>query len=180
VSAPISLLQKKRVWIPLSLFVVYTLFGFFVLPPILRRQIVNGIHQNMKREARLDRVRCNPLALSLTLEGFELRDPDGTPFVSWDRMFMGVQLSSLVRWAITLRDFRLDGPRLHVRLMADGKPNFDDLIPKDNGKPPRRRTPPSFRSSSTCATSPPFRARRATTKSPRWTPGRARGIGSAI
>ena len=136
-NAPISLLRKKRVWIPLSLFTLYTLFGFFVLPPILRQQIVSGIRHNFKREVRLDRVRCNPLTLSLTLEGFELRDPDGTPFVSWERMFMGAQLSSLVRWAITLRDFRLDGPRIHIRLMPDGKPNFDDLVPKENGKPPR-------------------------------------------
>ena len=136
-TAPIRLFQQKRVWIPATLFVIYTLFGFFVLPPILRRQIVSGIRQNLKREARLDRVRVNPLALSLTLEGFELRDPDGTPFVAWDRMYVGFQLSSLVRWAITLRAFELDAPRIRVRLMPDGKPNFDDLIPKENGKPPR-------------------------------------------
>ena len=130
-------LRQKRVWIPLGLFVAYTLIGFLVVPGIVRQQVLSGIRKNYHREARLDRVRCNPLALSLSLEGFELRDPDGTPFVSWERMFMGIQLSSLVRWAITLRDFRLDGPRIHVRLLPDGKPNFDDLIPKENGKPPR-------------------------------------------
>ncbi|MGH7741754.1 MAG: DUF748 domain-containing protein, partial [Candidatus Eiseniibacteriota bacterium] len=130
-------LRKKRVWIPLGLFVVYTLAGFFVVPGIMRQQIVQGIRQNLKREARLDRVRINPLVFSLTLEGFELRDPDGTPFVAFDRMFVGFQPSSLVRWAITLRDFRLDGPRVHVRLMPDGNPNFNDLIPQQSGKPPR-------------------------------------------
>jgi hypothetical protein len=137
VAPVIAQLRRKRVWIPLGLFVVYTLVGFFVVPRILRQQIVQGIRQNYKREARLGRVRFNPLVLSLSLEHFELRDPDSTTFVAFDRLFMGFQPSSLVRWAITLRDFRLDGPRVHVRLMPDGRPNFDDLIPKQSGKPPR-------------------------------------------
>ena len=132
-----ALLRKKRVWIPLVLFIAYTLAGFFLVPGILRQQIVGGIRTNLKRQVRLDRVRFNPLALSLTLQGFELRDPDSTSFVAFDRLFLGFQLSSLFRWAITLRDFRLDGARVHVRLMPDGKPNFDDLIPKESSKPPR-------------------------------------------
>jgi hypothetical protein len=130
-------LRRKRVWIPLALFTVYTLFGFLVLPGILRGQIVQGIRQNLKREARLDRVRVNPLRLSLTLEGFELRDPDGTSFLSFDRLFLDFRLTSLVRWAITFSEFELDQPQVHIRLMPDGKMNFDDLIPKENGKPPR-------------------------------------------
>ena len=130
-------LRRKRVWIPLALFSAYALFGFFVLPGILRTQIVNGIREGMKREAKLDRVRFNPLIFSLTLERFELADPDGNSFVAFDRLYMDVQLSSLVRWALTLREFRLDGPRVHVRLLPDGKLNFADLIPTESGKPPR-------------------------------------------
>ncbi len=133
----LHLLRRKRVWIPLSLFMVYTLFGFFVLPGILRTQIVQGIRGGMKREAKLDRVRFNPLIFSLTLEGFELKDPDGTSFVAFDRLYLDVQLSSLVRWAVTFREFRLDRPRIHVRLMPDGKPNFNDLIPTESGETPR-------------------------------------------
>ena len=133
----LTLLRRNRVWIPLTLFMVYTLFGFLVVPGIVRQQMLGGIRKTYHRDARLDRVRCNPLALSLTLQGFELRDPDSTSFVAFDRMFVGVQLSSVVRWALTLRDFRLDGPRVHVRLMPDGQPNFVDLLPKESGKPPR-------------------------------------------
>jgi len=130
-------LRKKRVLIPLALLIVYALFGFFALPGILRGQILQGIRTNLKREARLDRVRVNPLIFSLTLEGFELRDPDQTAFVAFDRLYVDLQLSSLVRWAVTLREFRLDRPRVNVRLMPDGKPNFEDMLPKEEGEPPR-------------------------------------------
>jgi len=130
-------LRRKRVWVPLALFTAYALFGFFVLPGILRTQIVNGIREGMKREAKLDRVRFNPLILSLTLEGFDLKDPDGTSFVAFDRLYMDVQLSSLVRWALTFREFRLDKPRIHLRLLPSGKPNFQDLVPTESGPTPR-------------------------------------------
>ncbi len=130
-------LRRKRVWIPLLIFAGYTAFGFFAVPPILRGQIVSGIRKELKREARLDRVRFNPLIFSLTLEGFELKDPDGTVFLAYDRVYADLQLSSLVRLATTLREFRVDRPRIHIRLMPDGQPNFADLIPKEEGKTPR-------------------------------------------
>src|SRR5262245_30449072 len=133
----LALLRKKRVWIPLALFAAYGLFGFLVVPGILRDQIITGTRKSLGRELRLDRVRVNPYYLSVTLEGFELRDPDATPFVGFDRLHMDLQLTSLLRWAITFREFSLKNPRVHVRLMADGKPNFTDLIPKEQGKPPR-------------------------------------------
>src|SRR5437762_2988411 len=105
---PLQLLRKKRVWLPLAVYAAYALFGFLILPGILRGQIIRGVRQNLKREVRLDRVRFNPIILSLTLQGFELRDPDGTPFVAFDRLYADFQVSSLARWAFTFRELRLD------------------------------------------------------------------------
>ena len=133
----LALLRQKRAWIPLALFAAYGLVGFLVAPGIVRDQIISGTRRNLGREVRLDRVRVNPYYLSVTLEGFELRDPDATPFVAFDRLHMDLQLTSVFRWAITFREFSLRNPRVHVRLMADGKPNFMDLVPKEQGKPPR-------------------------------------------
>jgi len=134
---PLAWLRYKRVWIPLALVVAYGLFGFFVAPPILRTQIVAGIRKTYGREVSLARVRFNPFIFALTLEGFELRDPDGTPFVGFDRLYVDFQLSSLPRMALTFRELSLTRPRVHIRLMPKGEANFADLIPKDNGKPPR-------------------------------------------
>lgn len=97
----LSWLRMKRVWIPLAVIFAFELFGFLILPVILRGQIVDGIRKNLKREAKLVKVRVNPVFLSLTLEGFELDDPDGTPFVAFDLLFMDFQFSSLPRWALT-------------------------------------------------------------------------------
>src|SRR5262249_2590537 len=134
---PLEIIRRRRGWIPPALYPPYLLFGFLILPAVLRDQIVKGNRQGMQHEGRPGPVRGNPRFLSLTLEGFELKDPDGTSFLSFDRMFLDFQLSSLVRWAPTFRAFELDRPQANIRLMPDGKLNFDDMIPKQGGPTPR-------------------------------------------
>jgi hypothetical protein len=130
-----NLHRKKSFWAVVGVFLVYTVFGFFIAPSIVHRQIVNGIATNLHRDATLKKVRVNPLNLSVTLRGFALKDPDGTAFVTFDEFYLNFQLSSLVRWAYTFKEVRLDNPNTHVRLMPDGRPNFADLTQKTAGQP---------------------------------------------
>jgi hypothetical protein len=57
--------------------------------------------------------------------------------VAFDRLYADFQVSSLVRWAYTFRAFRLDHPRLNMRLMPDGKVNFADMVQPNQPPPPR-------------------------------------------
>lgn len=128
--------RQKRFW-ALFVIVLYTVFGFFIAPRIIESQILKAIAENLGREATLEKVRVNPYSLSLTLQGFELKDPDGTAFVAFDELHLNFQTSSLFRWAFTFKEFRLDGPRIHLRLLAGGQPNFADLIPEKSNEPPK-------------------------------------------
>ena len=56
-SRVLALLRLKRVWVPLVLLAVYGLFGFLVLPGILRDQIVSGVRAGLHRDVKLTRVR---------------------------------------------------------------------------------------------------------------------------
>ena len=132
-----ALLRQRRIWIPLVLIALYGLFGFLIAPRILRDQIIAAIRKTYGREVRLARVRVNPFLLSISLEGFELHDPDGPVFLQFDRLYLDFQLSSLVRWALTFREISLGNPYVHVRLLPGGRTNFTDLIPKESGPTPR-------------------------------------------
>ncbi len=107
---------------------VYTITGFFIVPPIIQKQIVKNAATKLGREVVLEKVRFNPLNLSLSLQGFALKDPDGATFVGFDEFYVNFQTSSLFRWAYTFKEVRLDSLRTHVRLMPDGKPNFADIV----------------------------------------------------
>ena len=131
-----SLLRRKTFWAAVAI-LLYAIVGFFIVPPIARRQIVNNVAVKLGREVAIEKVRVNPFALSLTLRGFTLKDSDGAPFIAFDEFYVDFQTSSLVRWAYTFKEVRLDSLRTHVRLMPDRKTNFADIVARMTPQEPQ-------------------------------------------
>lgn len=117
--------------------VIYGLVGFFAVPLIVKKVIVKTAFERTGREVTLDEVRCNPFALSLTLRGFSFPDRPGSTMLSFDEFHANAQVSSLFRWAATLKEFRLENPYIGVRRFPDGGINvlalMDDI---EERKPP--------------------------------------------
>jgi hypothetical protein len=124
--------------------VVYALVGFFVVPWIVRGQIEKRSLEMLGRQATVERVRCNPFTLSLTIEGFSLPDRPGSVLLAWDSVYANAELSSIFRWAATLKELRVERPYVALRRFSDGAVNvlelMDDLPkgePDDEGGLPR-------------------------------------------
>jgi hypothetical protein len=107
--------------------VVYGLVGFFVVPVIAKKLIVDIARERTGREVSVGEVRCNPFALSLTVRDFSMPDRPGTTFLSFDEFYANAQVSSLFRWAGTLKELRVVNPYLGVRRFADGGINIIEL-----------------------------------------------------
>jgi len=111
--------KRKRFW-AIALVLFYTLAGFFGVPVLVKSQIVAMARDDLGREARIQRVRFNPYVLSLEISGFQLTDPDGSEHAAFERLFVNLQLSSVVRWAWTFREIRLEGlDLLYERFTAE-------------------------------------------------------------
>ena len=106
---------------------VYGLVGFFVVPVIAKKLIVDIARERTGREVSVGDVRCNPFALSLTVRDFSMPDRPGTTFLSFDEFYANAQVSSLFRWAGTLKELRVVNPYLGVRRFADGGINIIEL-----------------------------------------------------
>ena len=74
---------RRLLW-ALAIFVVYVLFGFFALPPLIKWQLLKQLPITTKRHTAIEQVRFNPLVLSLTIRGLSLKEADGRTFASWD------------------------------------------------------------------------------------------------
>jgi len=111
-----------------TLVVVYAVVGFFVVPWIVKGQIEKQTLSLLKRQATVEQVRCNPFTLSMTIEGFSLPDRPGLVLLSWDRVYANAQLSSLFRWAATLKEFRIENPYVAMRRFEDGAVNILELM----------------------------------------------------
>ncbi|MEA2698814.1 MAG: hypothetical protein QOI66_3085 [Myxococcales bacterium] len=132
-----------------SALALFALVGFLVLPPVARAVAAKQLGQLLGRRVSVARVRVNPFALSLTVEGFQIYEPDGnTPFVGFGRLYVNAQLASIYRRAPVVKEVSLESLRVHVaRLKATpdgwGDPasyNFSDILARLAAMP---KTPPA-------------------------------------
>jgi hypothetical protein len=130
-----SISEWFRSWRPVSwrsavvaAVVLYALIGFFVVPWIVKSQIEKRSVEILKRQATVEKVRCNPFALSLTIEGFSIPDRPGSVLLSWDRLYANAQVSSLFRWAATLKELTIENPYVALRRFSDGAVNVLEVM----------------------------------------------------
>ena len=140
--------RRKRFWLIVAV-VLYTLLGFFLAPVLVSHYGVKSIEEATGRDAVISEVRVNPYVLSVEVSGFSLNDSDGERLVSFDRLFVNFQASSLFRWAWTFREISLESPYLFdergpdgdtrlARLQADmASRSTDDIAEKDETGLPR-------------------------------------------
>ena len=116
-------------------FVVFTLFGFFVVPPILKSILVKKMSENLNREVTIERIRVNPYTLSVTVNGIGIQERGGSePFVSCDELFINLEILSAVKRALILKELRIKTPYLKIARQNEQTYNFSDLIPKKERK----------------------------------------------
>lgn len=131
---------KKIIWIITAVSVVYTLFGFFALPPILRTILAKNLSQTLQREVAIGKIKTNPYLLRAEVQGTTIRDRmPGEPFIILPRLLIDLEWVSLFRLAPVVREIRADKPRIHIIRFADGSYNFADLLhgKKSQGRPLR-------------------------------------------
>jgi hypothetical protein len=94
----------------------------------------------------------NPFALSVTVEGFQIFEADGTsPFVGFRKLYVNAQLSSVYRRAPVIKQVTLDGLRVAVARLkgtADDLTdaadyNFSDILARMAARPAQPAPPPA-------------------------------------
>lgn len=101
--------RRKRFW-AIVLVLLYTLFGFFLAPYLIKNTVVNLFQDDLGRTATIGKVKVNPYVLSLEVQGFEILDKDNVKLASFDDIFVNFQLFSLFKWAWVFKEVRLDAP----------------------------------------------------------------------
>ncbi|MBW2193232.1 MAG: hypothetical protein JRF27_05525 [Deltaproteobacteria bacterium] len=91
-------------------FLLYTIIGFLVLPPIVKSVLPQKLSLALHRDTQILGVKINPFTLSARLKGLVVMDKDGKPLTSFDELFVNLQLSSLFRRALVLKALHIDQP----------------------------------------------------------------------
>ena len=130
---------KKIVIGLIVLFAVFTLVGFFVLPPIVKSVLTKQLSENLHRDVTIDQIKINPYSLSISVRGLTIKDKGSSEtFVSFGEIFLNFQSISALRRALIFSEIRLTQPYIKITRNQDESYNFSDLLEKKESKPPEK------------------------------------------
>lgn len=127
-AAPAPRRWRRRLLIAAPiLLALYALGGFFVVPWALQRWAVPAANDQLNGTLTVDTFRCNPFALSLTLEGVAVQDASGARVLGIGRFYGNLQASSLIRRGWVFRAVEVDRPFVQAELLEGGAINLAGL-----------------------------------------------------
>jgi hypothetical protein len=118
----------------LAIWMIAIVAGFGILlglaaPPLLRGKLAGELSKKLHREVSIQQIRINPYAMTLAVNGFVMKERQSQAIaVSFDQLFVNLDIRSLFRIAPVIEELRLAKPYVNVVRNDDGKYNFQDLI----------------------------------------------------
>jgi len=114
----------------------YTVIGFFLLPPIIKKVLLSELSKALHRPVSIQKIKVNPIELTVEIDGVEVKDREGkSVFASFDQLFVDLQIASIYKRGVILREFRLRRPYVNIIRNTDLTYNFSDLLEDKNPKP---------------------------------------------
>jgi uncharacterized protein involved in outer membrane biogenesis len=133
--------RKFAIWF-IAIALALGVLGALVAPYVLRRVLSDQLTAKLHRPVTIDRISINPYAMTATLEGFLMKERNGAgTAISFDELHVNLQLMSLFRWGVVVRELRLVRPYVNLVRQEDFKYNFQDLIDEFTAQPPDPQPP---------------------------------------
>jgi hypothetical protein len=121
--------------IAVLLFAAYTVFGFFILPNIIKSEAVDYIKKEFNRDTEIGSVTFNPFTFKLGIYNFILFEKEKKErFISFNEFRIDISLLPLISKEIDIEEIVLTGPAGNVIRLSDSLFNFSDMI-KESHKP---------------------------------------------
>ena len=113
-----------------GLLVAFGLFGFLAGPPLMKWLLVKQLSQELQREVSIEKIDINPYALSARVSGVSVKAEGGGELAGFDELFVNLSSFSLAQFGAVVDEIRLQGPRVAVTRIAEGKYDISDLLEK--------------------------------------------------
>ncbi|HWW01268.1 MAG TPA: DUF748 domain-containing protein [Candidatus Acidoferrum sp.] len=137
--------SRARKWLlwGAGLIVFYTIFGFLILPLIIRALAIKQLGKELHREATIEKVRLNPYAMSLTIRGLKIKDRDNETLFAWDEFYANLQLASFFGHPWVFDEIALVNPYARLQVNKDYSLNISDILAAHAGTnaPPKKAAP---------------------------------------
>lgn len=123
----LRIVTSLPVLIVAGLVALYLLLGYFAVGPLLRHEIPKLAQSELGSKATVREVRFDPLHLLLTVDDLRLQTPQDKPLAGFSRLVVQFTPRSLLNWAWTFPQIRLEKPEVDVDIASDGTMNWDGV-----------------------------------------------------
>ncbi len=121
-------LRRVAFWL-LTTFIAYVLFGFFILPTIVKDVVITQAQDALKRPTTVEKVYFNPLTFHIEVDGVKVSKLEGEgDFVSIGSFLASPSISSIWKFAPVISYLHLRNLELDVTFFGEGRYSFSDLI----------------------------------------------------
>ncbi|MBC3956115.1 DUF748 domain-containing protein [Pseudomonas triticifolii] len=124
----------------LTVVVLYSLLGFFILPGIALRVANQQLASYSTALAKIERLEFNPYTLEVTLWGLNIGTP-GKEQIAFEKLYANLQLDSLWTRALHLQRIELLQPKTELLFDKQGKLNLTQLFTLPASEPVKDEPP---------------------------------------
>ena len=134
--------RKIAIWV-VSIVVAFGVLLGLIAPPLIRGKVAEQLSTKLHRRVSIEQIKINPYAMTATIRGFLMKERQSqAPAVSFDELFVNLELQSLFRLAPVVKELRLVKPYINLVRNEDRKYNYQDLIDEFTSGPPHPSGPP--------------------------------------
>lgn len=125
------------------LLVIYAICGFLLAPWLVRQQLPGLVDKYLGAQGSVGSVYINPFLMIFDARDLSIAEKNGAPVLQASRVLVNFELGSLLRWAWTFSEIRIEKPVLNAELDAKENLNLVRVLAPKNAEPETSQKEPS-------------------------------------
>lgn len=118
-----------------GLLLIYAVCGFLLAPWLVRQQFPGLVEKHLGAQGSVGSVYINPFLMIFDARDLVIAEKNGAPVLQLGRLLVNFDLSSLLRWAWTFSEIRIERPVLNAELDAKESLNLARLLTPKTAEP---------------------------------------------
>ncbi|THK40736.1 DUF748 domain-containing protein [Methylophaga sp. SB9B] len=123
--------RSLLIWV-VSILLLYTLIGFFLLPWLAERQLVKTLHERLGVEASVEKIHFNPYTFEATVDKLHLANEQNEPLAAWDKFYFNLQPLQLFQLKLRIEEITIDAPKLYFQRYSSSENTLTRLAERWN------------------------------------------------
>ncbi|MFT7414765.1 MAG: hypothetical protein ACI9FO_001426 [Methylophagaceae bacterium] len=127
IKATLRRYRRLMIWM-FSIIIIYTMIGFYLIPWLAEKQLVNTLEQRLGIQASVQKVAFNPYTFELKVDNLQLDDANKQPLAGWAKLYINIQPLQMAKLNLIIEEISIVSPKLHFRRYSATDNSLTQLV----------------------------------------------------